>query len=103
MEQDGAKFEGERTAPHSASSPQPPAALLLLCASLVKLRTGWALFCATDVGFYSDTCDGEGKNCLVTELNEENFWAFPKSHPGIDTFLLEFYTPWCTHCQQHAK
>ena len=98
MEQDGAKFEGERTTPHSAS----PAALLLFCASLVNCaRAG--LFCATDVGFYSDTCDGEGKNCLVTELNEENFWAFPKSFPGIDTFLLEFYTPWCTHCQQHAK
>ena len=98
VEQDGAKFEGART-PRSAS-PQPPAALLPFCAPLVNCARA---ACATDVGFYSDTCDGEGKNCLVTELNEENFWAFPKSHPGIDTFLLEFYTPWCTHCQEHAK
>ena len=24
----------------------------------------------SDVGFYADTCDKDGKNCLVTELNE---------------------------------
>ena len=24
----------------------------------------------TDVGFYADTCDKNGENCLVTELTE---------------------------------
>ena len=57
---------------------------------------------AGDVGFYKDTCDKNGENCLVTELNDETFWNFPQSNPE-DIFLLEFYTPWCTHCQEHAK
>ena len=25
-----------------------------------------------DVGFYADTCDENGQNCLVTELNDGN-------------------------------
>ena len=56
---------------------------------------------AGDVGFYQDTCDANGENCLVTELNDETFWSFPQDHQE-DVFLLEFYTPWCTHCQEHA-
>ena len=31
----------------------------------------------TDVGFYADTCDKSGENCLVTELTEGNIAYFP--------------------------
>lgn len=39
---------------------------------------------------------------LACLLAIESFWGFPQSNPE-EIFLLEFYTPWCTHCQEHAK
>jgi thiol-disulfide isomerase/thioredoxin len=61
-------------------------------------------------GFYRDTCEPDPRTgeevCLITELTDETFAEFPRlprfKAAGVTAFVLEFYTPWCTHCAEHA-
>ena len=75
---------------------RPTAMTILLRLAALAAAVTTASAAAAPHGCKGEECTHEPPDTKVTVLNAGNFHRFIKRHPLT---LMEFYAPWCGHCQ----